>query len=151
MKVVRSALLPYSADKMYRIVADVEAYPDFLGWCKNAEIVSGSEQEVVARLHLSYSKLNILFTTRNQNRAGESIKLELVEGPFADLTGQWSFQALQDDACKVSVEMNFHFDSSIARRTMNGVFKNVITAQLNAFQQRAVDLHGRGSEVSSDA
>jgi len=40
MKVSRSALLPYSAEKMFNVVADIRSYPDFLKWCDNTEIIS---------------------------------------------------------------------------------------------------------------
>lgn len=151
MKVVRSSLLPYSARDMYQIVADIEAYPSFLNWCQAADIISHSSEEVIASMRLSYAKLNIQFTTRNLNNPGESIRLQLVEGPFSSLEGLWTFQALSPQACKVAIEMDFHFDNSIARRTMNGVFKKVITMQLNAFQQRAQTLHGgdRQSQINA--
>jgi ribosome-associated toxin RatA of RatAB toxin-antitoxin module len=37
MRVInRSAIVPYSAPQMYRLVEDVESYPDFLPWCSAA-------------------------------------------------------------------------------------------------------------------
>jgi len=143
MNVLRSALLPYSAGKMYDIVADIEVYPDFLYWCSAADIVSQQPDEIVARLKIEYSKLNILFTTRNQNTPGKSIRLSLVEGPFADLSGEWRFEALTPEACKVSIEMDFVFENSLSRRVLSGVFKKTIGMQLDAFQKRAVQLYGK--------
>lgn len=143
MKVIRSALLPYSAENMYEIVADIEAYPGFLNWCTAAEIVSRQPDEVVARLKIEYSKLNIQFTTRNRVTPAESIALSLVDGPFTDLSGEWRFESLAPEACKVIIEMNFIFDRSLSRSVMAQVFKKTIGMQLDAFQKRAQQLHGK--------
>lgn len=143
MNVLRSALLPYSAEKMYDIVADIEAYPDFLNWCSAADIVSQQPDWVIARLKIEYSKLNILFTTRNQNTPGKSILLSLVEGPFVDLSGEWRFEALTPEACKVCIEMDFNFEKSLTRKVLSGVFKKTIGMQLDAFQKRAELIHGK--------
>ncbi len=142
MKVSRSALLPFSASDMYRIVADIGAYPEFLNWCESVELHSEQGDEVIAGLAISYSKLSFKFTTRNTNTLNESIELNLHDGPFKKLQGRWQFQALNDSACKVSLEMEFDFDSVIARRAFSGMFKKIISAQLDAFQKRAQSLQG---------
>ena len=150
MKVSRSALLPFSATQMYDIVADIAAYPTFLNWCVGAEIVSDEADQVVARLKVKYAKLNMRFTTRNHNLPGQSIRVQLVDGPFSRLNGEWKFVRLNDEACKVSLDMDFSFERSLARHMMSGVFKKIVTAQLDAFQARARELHG-GSAGAGNA
>jgi len=145
MKISRSALLPYSAQQMYDVVADIGAYPAFLNWCEASEILSSAEHEVVARLVISYSKLNIEFVTRNLNKPYQSIGLSLVDGPFTRLAGQWMFISLDDSACKVSIDMEFDFSRSFAKRMMGKVFANIISTQLDAFQNRAKHLYGNGN------
>lgn len=142
MKVSRSALLPYSAMQMFEIVADVEQYPAFLNWCEQAQILGQSDNEIVARLKISYGKLKVAFTTRNQNIVGESIRLNLEEGPFSNFQGTWQFQALGESACKVSIEMNFDFDRSLTPNIFAKVFEKIMNMQLDAFQKRARQLHG---------
>jgi len=142
MKVSRSALLPYSAPKMYDVVADVRSYPGFLPWCSGMEIVSESTEEVVAKLLISYRKLDFSLTTKNIMTKDESIQISLVEGPFSNLNGEWQIQSLDDNGCKVSLEMNFMFDSAVAHKLFGPVFQNVISAQLDAFQKRARQLYG---------
>lgn len=143
MKVSRSALLPYSTRKMYDVVADIRSYPGFLSWCDNMEIIQESTEEVIAKLMISYGKMNFSFTTKNTNTPYTSIQLDLVDGPFSDLTGLWRFQALSDDACKVSLDMNFQFDSAVTHKLFARVFEKVILTQLDAFQKRAVVVYGR--------
>ena len=142
MKVSRSALLPYSAEKMFDVVADIRSYPGFLKWCDDMQIISENAEEVVAKLMISYAKLNFSFTTRNKMKKNESITMNLVDGPFSSLTGQWTIQALSDDACKVSLEMDFMFDSKITDKLFGRFFENIINDQIDAFQKRASQLYG---------
>ncbi len=142
MKVSRSVLVPYSAEKMFDVVSDIRSYPGFLKWCENMEIISETSDEVVAKLMISYTKLNISFTTRNQIVKNESIIMNLVDGPFSSLTGKWLIQKLDDNACKVSLEMDFMFDRAITQKLFGRVFQNVISDQVDAFHKRAEQLYG---------
>jgi len=141
MNVSRSALLNYSADKMYAVITDVRAYPSFLNWCSDVELISESSDEMVAKLFIAYSKLNISFTTRNVLRENESLTMSLVDGPFSKLNGQWDIQDLGISACKVSLEMDFDFDNVITQKLFGRVFQSVISAQLDSFQKRAHALY----------
>lgn len=142
MKISRSALLPYSAMQMFDIVADVERYPSFLNWCEAVELLHENNNEIVAKLAIAFGKLKVQFTTRNLNTPGESIDLSLVEGPFSKFNGRWRFLALSDAACKVSIEMDFGFDNTLAPKLITNAFEKAMNAQLDAFQKRAHQLHG---------
>jgi len=143
MKVSRSSLLPYSAAKMYDVVADVRSYPGFLNWCDNMEIISETADEVIAKLVISYGKLDFSFTTRNQMIKNESVQMSLVDGPFTKLSGMWTILMLDDNASKVSLEMDFTFDNPITHKLFGRVFQKIISAQLDAFQKRAEQLYGK--------
>jgi len=145
MLVSRSALLPYSAEKIYDIIADVRSYPSFLNWCSGVEVVDETEQEVTARLIISYGKLDFSFTTKNMMTLNESVEMSLVDGPFSNLAGQWTIQPLGGEACKASIDMDFSFDSKVTQKLFGRVFQNVISAQLDAFQKRANQLYGNAS------
>jgi len=142
MEISRSALLPYSAEQMYQIVADIRSYPQFLNWCRSTEIITESEQEVTAKLEVSYSLLNIDFTTRNTNHYGESIDMSLVEGPFSFLTGQWLFKSLGDAGSKVSINMQFDFASTFSKKVMAKTFTGIVNAQFDAFVAHANNVYG---------
>ena len=149
MKVSRSALVPFSAGDMFAVVADIQSYPDFLNWCESVDVVSQQENEIIASLAISYSKLSFKFTTRNVNTPNETIQLNLHDGPFSQLQGVWRFIELNETACKVTLDMDFDFDNAIARSAFGGVFKKIISAQLDAFQKRAESLYGRSYHASN--
>ena len=96
----RSALLPYSADAIYQLINDVEAYPQYMEGCVGAEILARTEDSMDARLDLSRAGIRLSFVTRNTLTPSRSVRLKLIDGPFENLTGDWSLLALGADACK---------------------------------------------------
>ncbi len=147
MHVEKSSILPFSAANIYAIVTDVEAYPEFLDWCTGAsqeyteELESGA-QVSLASLDISFKRLALEFTTRNVNRDAESVEMQLVTGPFSHLEGQWRFSELGDDACKVSLSMQFEFKNLLTRRLVGKVFEQLVRGQILAFEKRAQALYG---------
>jgi ribosome-associated toxin RatA of RatAB toxin-antitoxin module len=140
--VKRSALVPFSAQKMYELVADIPRYPEFLKWCSSAEVVDENEGEVIASLKISFKGLKKSFTTRNRMSPGHRIDMSLVAGPFSQLEGQWLFTALDDNASKIELAMNFDFDNVAVATLVGPVFSFIANHQVDAFNQRAQALYG---------
>lgn len=136
-QVERSALVLHTAEEMFDLINDVERYPEFLPWCAKTEVVSRSDEELVATLFLSKGGLNYSFTTRNQLNRPTRMTLELVEGPFSSLAGVWDFKVLSDEASKVSLNLQFDFSGKIASFAMSKVFNQVATTLVDAFVTRA--------------
>jgi ribosome-associated toxin RatA of RatAB toxin-antitoxin module len=143
-EVKRSALLPFPAASMFAIVNDVASYPEFLPWCAHAEVVNDGERQLVATLELRGRGLKESFTTRNTYIPNERIDLELVSGPFTDLSGVWQFTALGDAGCRV--ELNLQFQFSGVKKLLGGPFSSVFTRAadqlVDAFCVRAQALLG---------
>lgn len=142
MKVQRSAILPYSSEQMYAVINDVRSYPEFLNWCSAATVHRESSSTQVAELTIAYRKLAFSFSTENTLTQNENIQMQLVAGPFKDLSGHWALQSLGDSACKVSLQMGFTFDNPITHRLFAKVFQSVVSAQVDAFQKRAEHVYG---------
>lgn len=137
----RSALVPHSAQQMYQLVNDIEAYPEFLPWCSGAQILEDGDAVRVARVDISKGPLVQHFTTRNELQEGQSIQLALVEGPFRQLQGQWEFSAIGDQGCRVSFEIEFSFKSALIEKTLGPVFNEICTRLVDAFVTRARQLY----------
>lgn len=103
----RSALVEHSVGRMFDLVNDVAAYPRRFDWCQEAEVVEASDLHMVARLDLGLGKLSTWFTTRNSLERPHRIDMQLVDGPFKKLHGRWEFHALDEDACKVTLTLEF--------------------------------------------
>lgn len=133
----RSAIVPYSADEMYHLVADIETYPEFLPWCGGAKILSKDNDELRASIKIAYKGVNKSFTTINREVEGERIEMSLVEGPFTKLHGVWEFAELDSDASKVSLNLEFEFSNRLVAMTVGKVFSSIADTLVDAFCQRA--------------
>lgn len=138
----RSALVLHTAEQMFDLVNDVQRYPEFLPWCASTELISETEQELVATLHLAKSGLKYSFTTRNQLQRPRRMEIGLVKGPFSNLTGIWTFTPLSDEASKVELHMTFEFSGKLTGMAMSKVFNSVATTLVDAFVSRADKIYG---------
>lgn len=140
----KRATVPHSALEMYRLVNDVRAYPDFLPWCKRADILEQKEGEMVARLVLAVGRIRFSMVTRNRYREGRDIRMQLVEGPFKILEGCWEFQDRDTGpGCEIGLRMEFEFRSILAKYTLGMAFNAVIHSLVECFIRRARALPGR--------
>jgi ribosome-associated toxin RatA of RatAB toxin-antitoxin module len=138
----RSALVMYSAEQMYQLINDVLAYPIFLPDCSNSKIISQTENSVTAALLVSKGGLKKWFTTQNTLVSNEEVQLKLVDGPFKKLQGSWKLLPLSDDACKVSLELEYEFSSKMFDIAFGRVFNHLTNNMVQAFTQRAKDVYG---------
>ena len=139
-EVNRTALLPYHRDELFVMVNDIARYPDFVRWCKAAEIHSSDERETTASITLEARGMSEVITTRNVLHPPELIRLELVDGPFEHFQGGWRFTDLSSaDQTGTKVELNLRF--VLASKMLNAAFGTVFTRVANtlvdAFCERA--------------
>ncbi|MDH5300341.1 MAG: type II toxin-antitoxin system RatA family toxin [Gammaproteobacteria bacterium] len=139
--VKRNALVPFSAQQMFDLVDDIEAYPQFLPWCKSASVHSRDALQVTASIEIAKAGIQQTFTTRNLNTQGEVIEMQLVDGPFQALHGYWRFQALNENACKVSLDLEFEFSSKVLSMTLGPVFSQICNTMVEVFVKRAREVY----------
>jgi len=140
----RSALVHYSPAEMYRLVNNVADYASFLPWCRSSFINSESETEMTASIEIAKGVLNKTFTTHNKLSKDKRIELELVNGPFKKLSGYWQFDKLKtENACKVSLELDFEFDSAMMSIAAKPIFTQIANSLVDSFCKRAVEVYGK--------
>jgi ribosome-associated toxin RatA of RatAB toxin-antitoxin module len=127
---------------MFVLVDDVEAYPEFLPWCNQAEVHNRTDESVEATLELHKGAVSNKFTTRNSRTEFNAIGLELIGGPFRHLDGGWQFKALGDDGCKVSLELEFEFESRLVDLMFGSFFEDICNSLVDAFTKRAETVFG---------
>ncbi len=143
-RIERSALVMYSCQQMFDVVNDVASYPEFVPGCAGAEVLSASEAKMVARLDLNKAGLKQSFVTCNKLESPHSICLALEDGPFKMLRGEWSFQVLSDNACKVVFWLEFEFSNALLTKTAGKVFEKVASEQVDAMCSRAAQKYANG-------
>ena len=141
--VKKSALVPYLATEMFDLVDDVDAYADFLPWCSRSEVRGRSDEVVEATLELQKGGVRKSLTTRNATVRGESIDLCLLGGPFRHLQGGWRFEPLGDEGCKVSLELDFEFESRMVDMMFGAFFEDTCNSLVDAFIRRAAEVYGQ--------
>lgn len=133
----KSALVPSSCDRMFALVEDVERYPEFLPWCASTEVLERTAEVTLARLNLDYHGIRTSFTTHNAKAPPHSMTLQLVEGPFKRLEGEWTFAALGGDGCKVELVLDYTFSSAALETLMGAAFGRVAETLVESFVKRA--------------
>ena len=141
-KIQKSAILPYAAEKIFQLVNDIEKYPDFLPWCREAVILTQDTHTVQARLLLSKGGMEKSFTTVNSLTPSTRMIMELVDGPFKHLKGIWDFQVLSDHECQVALDLEFEFSSKLVAMLFGPVFQQAAHKLVDAFVDRADELYG---------
>lgn len=138
----KSALVSYEAGDMFGIVDDIESYPTFLPWCGGATIISRNDDEVEASIEISHGGLNKTFTTRNLLQKDKMIEMHLVDGPFKHLHGFWQFKKLGENACKVSLDLEYEFSNKLISLAFGPVFSQIAGTLVDAFCKRADEIYG---------
>lgn len=139
----KSVLLAYSAEQMFALVEQVEDYPKFLPWCGGTAVRQREAEKVVATININYHGVKQSFTTENINTPPTSIKMELVEGPFKHLIGEWTFKPLRADACKVDFTLQYEFSSKLLDQLIGPVFNVIANSFVESFCKRAEEVYGR--------
>ena len=138
----RSALLPYSAEQLFHLVNDVEAYPGYMDGCVGATVLSHGEGVMEARLDLARGGIRQSFATRNVLNPPSEIVLELIDGPFERFAGRWDFLALDDAACKMSLNLEFSVNSKVLGAAAAKLFDRVTNNLVDAVCKRAGQIYG---------
>jgi ribosome-associated toxin RatA of RatAB toxin-antitoxin module len=142
MQVVeRSALVTYTAAQMFALVNDVARYPEFLPWCVGARVEDVSAGERIATLKVARGVLQTEFTTRNTLQQDAHIHMQLMHGPFRDLTGEWRFEPIGTRGSRVYFRMEFEFKNRLSATAFNAVFESLCGTIVDAFVQRAQTIY----------
>ncbi|WP_226642829.1 type II toxin-antitoxin system RatA family toxin [Microbulbifer variabilis] len=142
-EIERSALVMYSAEQMFDLVNDVASYPQFLPGCRGAEILYRDEETLEARLDLSRAGIRQSFTTRNQLVRPTNMTLTLVDGPFENFTGHWTFTPLAESACKVTFSLSFAMKSRLIAAAAGKLFSDLANQMVAVMCTRAEEIYGK--------
>lgn len=139
-QIQRSLLLMVPAATAYGVVADVQAYAEFLPGCDAVEVLEtrmrdDGTSEVVAKVVASARGVRQEFITTNLCQPFERIQMTLQEGPFERLEGCWTFKALGNDGCRVALDLEF-VAKGMLMKTLGGLAGSVSDRMVDAFAER---------------
>jgi coenzyme Q-binding protein COQ10 len=139
--------VPYSADQMYALVADVERYPQFLPWNAAARIrsrlpIDGGEV-IEADLVISFKVFRERFGSRVTLYPGaRRIDTEYLDGPFRYMKSNWSFRDLPTGGSEITFFVDFEFRNALLQGIIGLVFNDAMQRVVRAFERRAAELYG---------
>jgi coenzyme Q-binding protein COQ10 len=139
--------LPYSADQMYRLVADIERYPEFLPWCVGARIRRRVGNIVYADLMIGFKMVRERFVS-TVLMAPNRIDVTYAEGPFQYLNNHWIFETVPG-GCRIDFFVDFEFKSKMLQKIISVLFGEAVKRMVLAFEQRAEVLYGHPKVDSS--
>jgi coenzyme Q-binding protein COQ10 len=137
-------IVPYTADLMYAVVADVERYPEFLPWVVALRIKSrtkeGAREIVIAEMAVGFRTWRERYISRVVLDAeARTIDVVAIEGPFRCLENHWRFTP-EGDAAKVEFRVAFEFSSKLLQMAAGSAFEKVLMKMTDAFEARAASL-----------
>ena len=137
-------IVPYTADLMYAVVADVERYPEFLPWVAALRIKSraqeGARQIIIAEMAVGYRTLRERYTSKVVlDRHARAIDVVAIEGPFHCLENHWRFTP-EGDATQVDFRVAFEFSNRFLQMAAGSAFEKVLMKMTDAFEARATSL-----------
>ena len=142
--------LPYSAEQMFDLVADVGRYREFLPWVIATRVRSDSDTEMTADMVVGFKSLRESFTSRVQKDRPRMIDVHYVDGPLQDLDNTWTFRPTEDGGCEIDFCVDFKFKNRMFERLAGQYFDRAFRRMVEAFEQRAAALYGSSNSSATN-
>ncbi len=140
-------LLPYAPDELFALVADVEAYPEFLPWVSSMRIWNRTAPQAGVRTLDAEAKVGFAFvreTFATRVRLDEvmrQIEVSLLYGPFKRLKNGWSF-APAEGGTRIEFDIDFAFKSRLLDALLSANLRQAADRLIACFESRAQTLYG---------
>ena len=139
--------VPYSAQQMYDLVADVARYPEFLPWTAAARIRSrtprGAQEVMLADLVISFKVFREKFGSRVVLDPGtHRIETEYLDGPLRYMQSHWTFRDRPEGGSEIDFAVDFECRNAILQGVIGVVFHEAMQRVVRAFERRAAALYG---------
>jgi len=136
-----SRFVPYDADRMFAIVADVERYPEFLPWVVALRVLSRAKEEgkdvLIAEMQVGFHYLRERYTSRIVlDPAARKIEVRQVQGVFRELENVWRF-APDGAGCRIDFFVRFEFRSRLLSAIAGSAMSLAVSTMTHAFEERA--------------
>ncbi|MEE9434063.1 MAG: type II toxin-antitoxin system RatA family toxin [Sphingorhabdus sp.] len=133
--------LPFSAEQMYDLVADVERYPEFIPWVNGVRVQSNSKTETMADMIVGFKSLRETFTSRVVKSPKTAIEVDYLDGPMKHLHNVWKFESKADGGCFVDFTVDFSFRNAVFEVLAGQFFDAALRKMTGAFIERAEELY----------
>ena len=137
--------MPYSAEQMFDLVADVARYPEFLPWVVATRVRSDDGSEMLADMLVGFKALREKFTSRVLKQRPSRLEVIYVDGPMRDLDNIWHFRSLPEGGCELDFCVEFSFKNKMFEMLAGSYFDRAFHKMVAAFEALADELYGSSS------
>jgi coenzyme Q-binding protein COQ10 len=141
--------MPYSAEQMFDLVADVARYAEFLPWVAATRVRSDDGREMIADMLVGFKSLREKFTSTVDKVRPDEIRVHYLDGPMRDLDNVWQFRALDDGSCEVDFSVRFSFRNPLFEKLAGQYVDKAFRKMVAAFELRAAALYGNSSSSAT--
>ena len=138
-------LLPYTAEQMFDLVADVARYPEFLPWVVATRVRNRTDDGMEADMLVGFKAIREKFTSRVLLDRPHTVKVHYVDGPLRDLDNNWTFRPAGDGACEIGFTVDFTFKNMMFEALAGQYIDRAFRKMVAAFEERAAALYGSSS------
>lgn len=142
-------LSDFSCSQLYRLVEDVESYPEFLPWCSAARIIQADKKNMIAELVIHFASIHekyrskIILSPPEEEMSKCEIQVQLIEGPFKTLNNHWIFELDKEtNRTKVTFYIEFEFQSKLLQKMIGFMFESALMKMMTSFEVRAQKIYG---------
>lgn len=149
--VTEQRVVPYSADQMFALAADIESYPQFLPEYAAVRIERKDDNGLRVRQVLRVAGRRFDFITAARMLPPGKIEITGIEGPFHRLSITWEFDSLDDGGCRIRYRMELETGSKLLGLLAGRIMGSLARRTLARFERRAGELYGRAAEPDLSA
>ena len=138
----------HSAGEMFDLVADMEAYPEFVPFCERLTVRAGREdgekQILVADMTIGYKVIRETFTSQvTLDRPALIIRTDYLDGPFRFMENRWTFVPAGEGQSDIGFHIAYEFKSRALALVMGTMFDRAFRTFADAFEKRADVVYGK--------
>ncbi|WP_417457122.1 type II toxin-antitoxin system RatA family toxin [Kordiimonas sp.] len=139
-------ILPYTQEQLFRLVADVAHYPEFLPWCTGARVYNRQENRFDADVIIGFKMFSERFTSRVRLEPNSKVDVDYIRGPMKRLYNHWKFTPEGFHSCLIDFEVEFEFSNRMLNQMIGGLFGEACRKMVQAFEERAAAIYGEPRE-----
>ncbi len=138
----------HTARQMYDLVADVEAYPQFLPLCEGLRVRTRTPtpthgEVLVADMQVGYGLIRERFTSKVTLEPDTLfIGSTYLDGPFKRMDNHWRFHDTSAGRSEVVFFIDYEFKSMMLQMLMGSMFDLAFRRFTAAFEARAHKVYG---------
>ncbi len=126
--VIENIEIKGDSKKIFEIIMDLEAYPQYMSAVKKIEIVERGEGYVLSRWTTSASGITLKWTEKDTyDQENLTVNYKLTQGDISKFEGYWKVIPVTDNLNKVELKIDFDIGVPMLEAFVGPMAKAVVT------------------------